>query len=139
MTARSEVGSVENLFYAAQAAAAGCVLVFVGPLLAGLFGLMDETEAFGCAEVAALSLGLPALAAFGFVAVLSLVTLARGSTIARLRMFVWYILGPGLFTAAVLLDPEKMDSFSPAYDVLALASLLTACTLPVVWLRKNRR
>ena len=131
-------GSVENLFYLAQAVAAACVLIVFGPLLANLFGLMSETEAFGCAETASLSLALPGLAAFAFVAVLSLVTLARGPQELRFRMLIWYVLGPGLLTASVLLDPEKMNAFSPAYDTLALVSLIAACALPIFWLRTSR-
>ena len=137
MSKRSRLGTVENVCYAAQAAAAGLVLVIVAPLLAWLFGLMNETEAFGWAEVASLSLGIPTAVALLFVAILSLVNLARGPNRVRFRLVVWYLAGPGLLIASARLDPKRMNSYSPAYDALAATSLLVACVLPILWLRKS--
>ena len=132
---RSRYATAESLLYVAQASAAGCVLLFFGPALLNLFGLLNARDADGWSEVAALSLGIPSLVAFGFVAILSLVMWARGPDDVRSRLVIWYIVGPSLFIAALLLDPERMNAYSPGYDSLAAASLVSACVLPIVWLR----
>ena len=132
---RRRYGTAENLLYAAQAGTGAFGLLVMGPSLLSLFGVLNETDAAGCSEMAALSLGLPALAAFGFLLVLSLVALARGPAHLRSRLAFWYILGPGVFIASTVLDPERMNAFSPGYDTLASVSLVAACALPVIWLR----